>query len=341
MSTNHGNSLILYVPDNISDAEKFRLSGFTFDMANKCGLLHISTHSEKALRNNRIDHNSIKNTIGYRTIYVWGTIYGVIDSNTIDNTKSILGSYGANRLSWTYLTYEFGTADNLYFEDNVITGLQSLPHSGGAGGRYCARYNSYTSPKTEGLYPWFDMHGNQDKGNHATMGAEIYNNTLTMTEPKKGVGIFDQRGGKALIYNNNVITSGSVSQKCREEYLDESKPPAVGPSGQPQHVSDSYYWGNTKNGTILISTYVDGTIDYGGILGLVPQENREFWDEKASFDGTSGVGVGVLAKRPVKGTPGVGYWATDVKKLFRWTSNNKWEEHYTPYTYPHPLRDIL
>jgi len=341
-STDSGNTLIYYRPDIPSDAEKFRLSGFTFDLANRCGLLHIKNHSAAAIRYNRIDNNQIKNTLGYRTIYIFGTIYGVIDSNTMDNVGSVLGSYGANEISWTNLTFEFGTADNLYFEDNVITGLQSTPHSGGAGGRYCVRHNTYTSPKTAGIYPWFDMHGNQDGGNHATMGAEIYENTLTMVDPKHGVGIFDQRGGKALIYNNHGITNGSVSAKCREEYSDSITPPAINPiSGQPQHISDSNYWGNRKNDNTLVSFYIPQTIDYGGTKGLVPQANRDYWDESASFDGTTGVGVGLLAARPKACTKGVAYWATDTKMLYKCTATNIWNAYYAPYTYPHPLRAIL
>jgi hypothetical protein len=38
------------------------------------------------------------------------------------------------------------------------------------------------------------------------------------------------------------------------------------------------------------------------------------------------MGVGVLADRPSPGVPGVGWWATDTKKLYKWTSNNGWEE---------------
>ena len=338
-TTNPGNALIYYRPAVPSDSEKFRLSGFTFDLNNMCGLLHIKNGSATAIRYNRIDSNLIKNTIGYRTIIACGTIYGVIDSNTMDNVGNVLGSYGINSTSWAYLTFDFGTADNLYFEDNVITGLKTTPHSGGAGGRYCVRHNSYTSPKTTGLYPWYDMHGNQPSGNHAIMGAEIYENTVTMTEAGKGVGIFDHRGGKAVIYNNTAITTGSVSQKCREEYNDGSKLPATGPDGQPQHVSDSYYWGNRKNGATLISASISQTVNYGGDKGFVPQENREFWNEKASFDGTPGIGVGLFNDRPNSGAKGLAYWATDKKILYRCTADNSWEAYYTPYTYPHPLRN--
>jgi hypothetical protein len=174
------------------------------------------------------------------------------------------------------------------------------------------------------------------------MGAEIYGNTLTMVDPKHSIGIFDQRGGKALIYNNNGITNGSVSAKCKEEYHDSITPPANNPiSGQPQHVSDSYYWGNRKNGSTLISAGVSQSVNYGGTKGLLPQENRDFWNESASFDGTTGVGVGLLADRPKTCTKGVAYWATDTKTLYRCTAANVWESYYTPLAYPHPLRAVL
>jgi hypothetical protein len=98
---------------------------------------------------------------------------------------------------------------------------------------------------------------------------------------------------------------------------------------------------NTKTGTILVSTYISQTVDYGGILGHVPQENREFWDANVAFDGTKGMGVGLLSDRPVSGIKGVAYWATDKKILYRLTSDNTWKESFTPYAYPHPLRSRL
>jgi hypothetical protein len=62
------------------------------------------------------------------------------------------------------------------------------------------------------------------------------------------------------------------------------------------------------------------------------------------FDGTTGMGFGTLANRPVtcKTNPdeiggGVGYFATDTQTLYRCASSDNWVEHYKPYTYPHPL----
>ena len=84
--------------------------------------------------------------------------------------------------------------------------------------------------------------------------------------------------------------------------------------------------------------------------------NRDYYEQGASFNGTSGVGCGTLASRPATCTTGVGYWATTQScsnltgmvganpstpisgTLYKCTAPNIWTTYYTPYTYPHPLR---
>jgi len=56
-----------------------------------------------------------------------------------------------------------------------------------------------------------------------------------------------------------------------------------------------------------------------------------------SYDGTSGVGSGLLAARPSTCTAKTGYFATDTSTLYQCGSGNTWAAFYTPYTYPHPL----
>jgi hypothetical protein len=225
----------------------------------------------------------------------------------------------------------------LFLEDNTIT-VYGCANSSASGARWCWRHNTFNL--TEFASPVHDLHGNVG-GRPGGMGIEIYENTYNVNN--YGAKIVDQRGGKAVIFNNTInnARTNNTYLQIREEYLDSLEKPATSPNGQPQHVSSSYYWNNIQDETDITGTYVPETLLYPGLGRIVPLENVDFWNQKKNFDGTSGIGVGLLADRPATGVPGVGYWATDIKKLFRWTLKDGWEEYYTPYSYPHPLREIL
>jgi len=247
------NFLIAYQPASPELNETFRISGFTFDLNHHSQGIQLRNDSATAINRVRVDHNEIMNAGmaggSARAIMIKGTVYGVIDNNSFSGGDVYITSYGLNETSWDHLSFHYGGADCMYYEDNTFV-ITNTPHDAGAGGRYCARYNTYIHiNESAGLYPWYDMHGNQGEGqNHATMGAEIYGNRVAMTT-NKGVGIFDQRGGKAVIYHNQVITTSSASAQVREEYAD-ARNPTTNP--QPQHVSDSYYW-NNWSGSRLVS----------------------------------------------------------------------------------------
>ena len=335
----HLNYLIVYSPASPALNEAFRLSGFTLDLNNRCRGVMLKNTTIDAINKIRLDHNLMMNT--YRTIdppiiMVYGSIYGVIDnSRIIDGTVRLAG---LDALSWNSFTFDFGTADSMYLEDNHFTLADQAVIYSEQGARWCFRHNTIDATAcTNGMYPVFDAHGNQPGAHHANMGLEIYENTIDLGS--KGAALLAQRGGKALLYNNALTTSMSVWTLVREEYDDSLNPQATNPiSGQPQHVSDSYYWNNRKNGAVNITPTIDMTVDYGGAIGIVPQANRDVWFEKADFNGTSGVGFGLLSSRPRTCTTGVGYWATDTKTLYRSAVTNTWSVYYTPYPYPHPLR---
>ena len=69
----------------------------------------------------------------------------------------------------------------------------------------------------------------------------------------------------------------------------------------------------------------------------VEVQDQDFYIGTSPFDGTSGVGTGLLSARPSNCTKNVAYWATDHNSLYQCTSTNTWVTLYTPYTYPHPL----
>ncbi len=331
--------LIAYVPASPASDDAFRISGLTINLSGICRGIILINKTINVLNRIRIDHTQI--TGGESPFSIWGTVYGVADSNVWYGCYISID--GLDDLTWNNFRFDFGTADNFYFEDNNFIGTIVDVGAGNRsemGARWCFRYNTIDNTGiTGGVYPVLDMHGNIPNAHLSTMGAEVYNNLLT--ESGDGLCILDQRGGKALVYNNSIVTTGSVFTKVREEYLDSLNPPAFAPlSGQPQHVSESYYWSNKYNGVTMTSDdpYIDGTVNYGGTIGLVPMEDRDFWREKGPFNGTTGVGAGPIANRPATCTTGVGYWATDQGVLYRATAANTWTAYYTPYTYPHPLR---
>jgi hypothetical protein len=357
-TTATANFLIVYNPAVPIDNDPFRITGFTWDMNNSCSALKLINTTTIAINKIRVDHNAFFNSNRSgtaRMILISGTVFGVIDNNIIKTDgQDVIDSYGNDKSSWDNLTFSYGSADNIYYEDNTFT-INNSPHMAGVGGRYCARFNTYTS--SAGLYPFADMHGNMGvSGNYSTMGAEIYGNNIISTS---GIRLLGHRGGKALVFNNKTTTPGFLTVSVREEVLDSLNATT---NKSPQHVSDSYYWNNINNSKIKATVEQDknycgnsvsdvSTICDEKIFGYSLKENREWFQGNSSFDGTSGIGTGPIASRPTTCATGVAYWATDVGgdwnkindtsndgALYKCTAINEWTLYYTPYTYPHPLR---
>jgi hypothetical protein len=330
--------LFTYDPTTPSLNEPFRLSGMTIDCANKCyGFMLKNTvvsPSITPITNIRVDHLEVLNPLDMRPYCIYGTVYGVVDNCQIHGGYG--QSFGVDE-GWRDLTFTPGSPNQFYFEDNIIYGTtDTMSHVCASGTRWCFRHNTFDgSALTNGVFPIFDAHGNAAWT--GAMGVEIYENTINLGT--YGAIFYDQRGNRSIVYNNTINTTSTVSMGIREEYNDNSSPYPTAPDGEPDHVSSSYYWSNLKNGTTRIDPTITQTVDYGGGIGLVPQLNRDAWIQGNSFDGSVGIGVGLLSARPSSGlTVGVGYWATDTNTLYRATGATTWETYYTPYTYPHPLR---
>ncbi len=243
------------------------------------------------------------------------------------------------------------------------------------GERYALRYNTVSILSDS--YPIADMHGNYDYGGntvwYSTMGGEFYGNNLNLGSHQ--ANLFQQRGGKALWFFNNINSTGSVSGgQVSEERADSESPLVIHPERVlMQHVQDTYVWGNKKNYSTNLN-WAGYSYDactgipcnpnclqsdnacYNGLGQLSIQPNKQYWVYSASFNGTSGMGCGTLANRPLACTTGVAYWATDQScdnltgmvganvstpiygTLYKCTSTDTWTFYYTPLQYPHPLR---
>lgn len=330
------NNLISFVPTIPADNPSFRLSGMTINFTSDNGI-YLQNTSIYDCTKIRIDH--IKISASGLFFERYGLMHGCMDNCTITGD---LDGGGPSSL-WTSNGYEFGTNSNFYIEDCTWTSSANdvaIFQAGNGPMRYSWRHNNITLPTGTQIFPLFDQHGNQPSA-YSCMGAEIYENTINLQTNTWTTLFYDHRGGKSLIYNNTVTwaSGGGISTRVQEEHQDSDNPPATnGINGQPQHISDSYYWGNTKNGAVLNPT-ASSTLVCSTCSKTVPTADQDFWIENASFNGSSGIGVGLLAARPSSGlTVGVGYWATDTSTLYRATGATTWETYYTPYTYPHPLR---
>lgn len=339
-----GGYILIYRPDTtaVSSNARFEVAGFTFDMASKAdGGLWLDNTSATPITRTVVHDNVFKNqnasgsSLDFACLAIGenGDVYGVAYSNAFQDCKIVGENYGNYQTSWNNTTFTYGSGNSFYWEDNSLTGNSAF-HYGGHGGRYVARFNTYTFTSGDWEVVW-DVHGNQPGGVYGTMGCEVYGNTVSLA---RGTTVVDHRGGSCLIFKNTV-TGASGSWQIREEYADSIDPDT---NPQPQHVSDSYYFLNTFNGSNKGLTETQDCCN-----AISP--NQQYWDYTSSFNGAVGAGAGPASARPATCTAGVAYWVTDQGEwnsarpgadgqLYKCTAANTWTLYYRPYPYPHPLR---
>lgn len=222
--------LVTYRPADYDANDPFRLTGFTFDLASNGAGFVLGVGNKKApftvQTKIRVDHNRFMNDSTFKNQAIWnyGGMYGVVDSNVFDaviyptrNAPQVGGSSW-----WDHFPYTFGAMDeNLCYEDNVFNGVTVVADSQFSG-RYLFRYN--TINVGDEAHSLFDMHGNQPSGGsrgsvggmYSTFGGEMYGNQINAGD--HGMGLLDQRGGKVLVFCNNVTTTKRPYIKVREEY---------------------------------------------------------------------------------------------------------------------------
>lgn len=384
---------------SISNNTAFTFTGFSIDGGGTAygeGLIDVRNSSASTIISNiRITNNIFKNTASAsgRGININGLVYGVADNNTFTNIALIFGIYSGDSRGWNNVPREYGTNTAFFVEDNLCNMTTasfngcSVDHGQGATG-VVYRYNTtdLTNAALSGL--WI-IHGLQSMTHvdgdcgHLTCGdspvedntpcfatdccaqwstikSEYYGNNI-INSPNYSQWM-NSRGSWLMMFFNQNDTSYATAINYTQYSCDECQTPTGQNAGgdYSQHVQNTYIWSNLKaGGTQVVMTkggdrcgdYVSG--------GYAIAANTDYWNYTATFDGTAGVGCGILANRPATCTTGVGYWATDQDcsdltgmvgaspatpisgSLHKCTSTNTWTaDYYVPYAYPHPLRTV-
>lgn len=232
------NTLIVYKPTTPSLVESIKIAGFTFDADFRGGALEYYNGDIGKIDTLILANNRFKNTQINRTITTCSTFFGVMYENIFDSTGISISVNAEDETAWANTIFTPGSAESLYYEDNTfINGIETF-HDNGVGAKFCARFNNYTTDGVGGMSPWYDAHGNQNTGNSATMGVEIYENTVSGVPSNASVKLYDARGGQSMVFHNNVITGGFVGMEIWEEYNDMINPLTVGGHGEKHNGAD-------------------------------------------------------------------------------------------------------
>ena len=339
----------------LNTSNAFRIDNCTFESSSDRELV-ISGSNSAIPPVGLIDNCTFQST----RVVVYGTYYGL---NENDTQHSI----------WAR-DPDFGGPEAVYIEDCVFTANHPGTIDCNYGGRYVYRYNNVTLNATYAN----EFHGVQGL-NRAGQRWEIYGNTINVNAETwtpsylRGASgfYFDNTIDADYNYGPILKVERSCESKSPFDYCDGSWPidgNTGGKSGWPcrdqigrvqdtslssgtsgddwqsQNSYPAYAWNNTNDFTSNAACPNEAN--------LHNVENQDFYNKNVSFNGTTGVGVGTASEFSAFSascTAGVGYWVTDEGswnlsgsgeqgRLYKCTGND-WSLLYTPYEYPHPLRD--
>ncbi|MBP9009704.1 MAG: CFI-box-CTERM domain-containing protein [Smithellaceae bacterium] len=317
---------------------------------------------------------------GRHGYHPYGVIHSCIFENATILMASLYDTLDNMGPTWA-LQYPLGDPRNVvYIEGNTFTKTHATVMNvidGRFSARHVFRFNNVVSTSTAGdVSLYIEAHSVQNSTClRGYMRWENYNNVIS-TAANPTWTAFSIRAGTGIIANN-VITGpwnrsitfdnvrsfqadapgwicgacdGTSSWDGNEGVGEEAGYPCrdqIGrgydltafthdpPSQYSQVLMPAYIWGNTINGN-RATVYVHNN------CGKHIKANRDYYEQGVSFNGTSGVGKGLLAERSATCTKNTAYFATDaghMGTLYKCSETNTWTKYFEPYTCPHPLAD--
>lgn len=345
--------------DTRSTNSPVRLSGFTF-LNGPGRAIQVNSRTTGA-RDWRIDHCEFNGHSGMDAyLYVEGYTFGVIDNCRFINTQRTFCVDAQTRpydTSGSSIIYPggyswqqaIGDAAAVYIEDCTFSlASSSILCNMGAGGRLVFRHNTVSGPTgmethsgcTNGYRNprWIECYDNEFDGVSGywcgmflrSINGMIFNNSFSSYQQAI-------RFDSETICRSDCNGGWNASNKTVYPAQDQIGAGIDSGWGTPQSTSEAKLriWNNTMNGALTSPNI--GSCDASAAM---VQHDRDYFLQVTPFTGASGIGVGTLAQRPSSGlTAGRYYWATDTATLYRSTGPSSWQVQYTPYAYPHPLRN--
>jgi len=332
---------------------EIRISGFRFNLGgptsyNRYAVTVSGTHSQLHIDHNRFDG-------GKPQLEINGYIRGVVHSNCFLNSNisiSLLGDGEGGFWGRPILAGNDMGTGTLYVEENTFkrtnTGMGGCVDTNnhiesGHDGNFVIRYNTFDGSQfcvgQEQMDNAIMTHGNGGDLNRTGVlrghpVCEIYNNLFTHNFLQDIIF----RGGSVLMHDNNITSTNTVRIKFREEESVEDGSTIVTKRSESDYpawdqIYNTFIWNNVFN-------EVEDPAPVREPTNVWFQEGRDYFMHAPQATG---------GKQTLYVSPGKPPWETagnrytrspdnDNKMTFSDSGANAYYP-YTPYTYPHPLRN--
>lgn len=310
------------------------------------------------------------------TSTIWGTGSPVyLENNTFNN-----GYMNDCELGGTYVA-RYNTLNVTAANQNI--GVQSHATGSQPRGRGCRAWEVYhnwlgvgsgtaqytVGYQTSGTGVWW---GNTttNAGSLLDLTSDREGNNYSQTTPPAGWGYCgNNKTGSTSNWDGNLTSSGypcldnpgrgqgDMLSGYWNTVQNNTSPGTYTGVWPHEYLEPVYQWMETFSGSssnLIVTSTIENNLtanqDYYVQVSASAQTSAT-----SPFNGTTGTGYGILARRPTSCTPGPGtskmtsptgsygvaYWATDANsgngELYACTSTNTWTAIYQPYAYPHPL----